>query len=345
MFTIVLNMLSMLSATTETILKKGTKIKIKYNYKKREIKEIKDIDQALYLKESDKYNENGFFICSRTVFVPEFEEDGTANRVKQIKDNLFNMEIDFYRNCFLKFHIRDTMLLQLIKDGNEDYEETITNVNQQIYLFMNKNDFLFKEDSNDKSATATFKIDEKMKIFAYNNREGEELTFSCFCNDFNDNLFLFDIFNFDEVENNKERKLAPNKNDKFWSKYLLISYLNNKNNVVFKPLLVAHINEDGNISLDPLILDATLIDETRYKLISEITDRDEIVKLGLNLKLRTDENDDKTSETEQHSFLIRYKIPIIISLVIVIFVICLISNIIIIRYYKNKKKQSEISLI
>ena len=197
---------------------------------------------------------------------------------------------------------------------------------------MNRNDFLFRKESKE-LVTTTLKVDGKNKIFSFDNVKKNQFKFNCFST-MDNNLILFDIVNYKEADFNETYPLSFD-DDLF----------------IFDDYKIFHLEENGQVCLDPLVLDATLIDETKYKLISEITDYNEIEELRLNLKTQDKKSNNNCGTTEhekeksvkvtedkrnQSSLFERYSIPFIILVVIVLCIIYLISGIIIYKLYNAR---------
>ena len=121
MFKLVINILYVLSEAT--FIDKGTKIKIKYTYKKvtkkQEVFKIKDgFDFIYYSQKNDKYDINNFIYCKRTIYVPKYKEGGIVIKVEEIKDVSLNIKILVMKNCVIKFRLKNKTSLNIKKEGD-----------------------------------------------------------------------------------------------------------------------------------------------------------------------------------------------------------------------------------
>ena len=288
MFTIIMNILDVL--TTESKLEKGTKIKIKYNYTEESKEGLKI---AMFNIKNDKSGFWYFIFSERTIFLPEFNNDGTVNSVKLIEDGRFNMKINLKTSYILKFYLKYDMDFRVKK--NEIFKKS-ADKNESVYVFMNKNDFLFDQKSSNEKDTPTFQIDEKTGKFEFNNEKVNELQFNYYSIvDFN--LVLCDIIGLDKAKKHDTKKEVSISNNQSFLSYLSIFNLYNEFSPIYERLHLFHSKDENNHSLDPLIVDATLLDETEYKVIRELTE-DEVKDLGLILKKQPD-LDHKVSESEK----------------------------------------------
>ena len=177
-----MNMLNILA--TETTLKKGTKIKIKYEYKKVEKidKRNEDFRYISCIKENGEYCKNNSILCKRTIYVPEYKQDAIISKVKQIKDTIMNMNVDFNRNCIIKFFLKNEMELQCKLDNNSNVNVQTKKAGKykNIFLFMIKNDLLFNQKSAGKNDGTSLKVNEKTRSISIDSEKDNKLIFSCF---------------------------------------------------------------------------------------------------------------------------------------------------------------------
>ena len=228
------------------------------------------------------------------------------------------MKVDLNRNCGMSLYLKNDMKLTF---KNTDEFELDYKKGYDVQIFMNKNDCLFKDGSDD---ITTLEVDEKSNRIKFNIRRDDELKFNDYSYDDNYELSIYDIIDYGNV-GSSSTKTQPFINN--------LSLYNLEMNDKPKSLLVFNVKDDNHVSTKSLILDATLLDEAEYTVIREL-EQDEIDELGFK------PCNNIIDDSNMSSFYNKYKIPIIISTVIVAVILCLLLVIVIIRYYKNNTKKN-----